>query len=141
MQTTAIAGLADHRLDNLSSGEQQRVHLAGAIAQEPQLLVLDEPTTALDPYHQLSVFEVLRNLCVEQGVTVIVATHDLNFANQFADRVLLLSEGKVVKTGPPDEVLRPEVLQPVYSVGFEAVVSVCGTQRWILPTSIIGSER
>ena len=62
--------------------------------------------------------------------TVIVATHDLNFANQFADRVLLLSEGKVVKAGRADEVLRPEVLEPVYSVGFEAVGDASGTKRW-----------
>jgi len=118
LRQTRIAALADRTLDTLSGGEAQRVHLAAALAQQPRVLVLDEPTSALDPYHQLQIFSILRTLAREQGLAVLAATHDLNLAGQFCDRLLLLSNGREARRGPPDEVLDPELLASVYGVKF-----------------------
>ncbi len=133
MATTRTDRFAERRLDTLSAGERQRVHLAAALAQQPHLLVLDEPTSALDPFHQLSVFGVLRELCDHSGITVIVATHDLNLAGQFADRVLLLEAGGIAALSDPDAVLQPDLLERVYGVPFRAFPADPGGRRWVVP--------
>ena len=133
MRTTETIEFADRRLDTLSAGERQRVHLAAALAQQPELLVLDEPTSALDPYHQLSIFGLLRRLCRERSMTVVVVTHDLNLAGQHCDTVVLLTDGRVAATGPAGQVLRPDILQSVYRVGFHAGVLGPEARPWVLP--------
>lgn len=100
-------------LVELSAGQRQRVLVARALAQEADLLLVDEPTSSLDPEHQISVFALLARLTCE-GRGVLVVTHDLNLASQFATRVSLLDRGRVVATGSAREVLRREVLEPVY---------------------------
>lgn len=135
LQTTRASEFADRTLDTLSSGEQQRIHLAAAIAQETALLILDEPTSALDPYHQLSIFGVLRALCADRGVTVVVATHDLNLAGQFADAILLLRDGKSLACGTPKEVLQPATLEAAYGVRFREFPSEDASRPWVLPTA------
>lgn len=107
-----------HRpLHQLSGGQQQRVLIARALAQEAELLLVDEPTTSLDPGHQLLVFELLARMTA-RGRGVLVVTHDLNLASQFANRMLLLEQGAVRCRGTAEEVLRPEVLEPVYGPHF-----------------------
>jgi len=135
LRQTETLALADRRTGTLSGGEAQRVQLAAALAQQPQLLVLDEPTSALDPYHQLHIFTILRALAAEQGLAIIVATHDLNLAGQFCDRLLLLSQGQAVRSGRPDEVLDPQVLEQVYQVRFHTIADAAGGRRWVLPVS------
>ncbi len=93
----------------LSAGEWQRVRLARALAQEPQVLVLDEPTSALDVRHEMELFELIRRL-VNEGLGCLLVTHHLNLAARYADRMVLLENGRVVATGSPAEVLREEVL-------------------------------
>ncbi len=139
LRTTDASAFADRSLDTLSGGEQQRIHLAAAVAQDTRLLVLDEPTSALDPYHQLSIFGVLRRLGEGAGVTAVVATHDLNLAGQFADTVVLLSRGKIVRCDTPREVLRPESLEEVYRVPFRAIASEDASRPWVLPVIQAGA--
>ncbi|WP_149202040.1 putative F420-0 ABC transporter ATP-binding protein [Actinotalea subterranea] len=110
-----VAPFADRVLATLSGGERQRVHLARALAQEPELLLLDEPTNHLDVHAQLDTLGVVRRLTA-RGVTVLAALHDLNLAAAACDHVVLLEEGRVVATGSVEEVLRPEVIEPVYRV-------------------------
>jgi iron complex transport system ATP-binding protein len=100
-------------MSDLSGGQRQRVLLARALAQEAQVLLIDEPTNSLDPEHQIRVFELIRNLA-DQGRAVMVITHDLNLASQFGTRALLLADGRVTKDGALDQVLVREVLEPVY---------------------------
>lgn len=100
---------------SLSGGERQRVVLAAALAQEPSVLLLDEPTTFLDPEHQLALFRILRGLA-RDGVLVIAVTHDLNLAAAFADRLILLKQGTVRADGPPAAVIAPAIMREVFAV-------------------------
>jgi len=108
-----IEGLAERRVDTLSGGEWQRVRVARALAQQPRILVLDEPTASLDVRHQMQLFELVRTL-VADGLAGLVVTHELNLAARFADRVVLLNQGRVVADGSPTEVLRREILSDVF---------------------------
>ena len=111
-----LEGLRGRLLGTLSGGQRQRTLIARALAQEAPVLLVDEPTNNLDPGHQLAIFELLAALATE-GRAVLVVTHDLNLASQFASRLVLLDEGRVAAEGTPRAVLRPEVLDPVYGDG------------------------
>ncbi len=113
MDRCDLERMADRRIDTLSGGEWQRVRLARALAQEPRLLVLDEPTAALDVRHEMQIFELVRRL-VDEGLGAVIVTHHLNLAARFADELLLLSQGRVAAQGPPAEVLRADVLERVF---------------------------
>ena len=108
-----LRGLADRPVQTLSGGERQRARLARALAQQPRILALDEPTRALDIRHEMEILELLRSL-VHDGVTVLLVTHHLNLAARYADELLLLDRGRVSAVGSPDDVLRRERLEQVY---------------------------
>jgi iron complex transport system ATP-binding protein len=108
-----LEAMSDRRIDALSGGEWQRVRLARALAQDPRLLVLDEPTAALDVRHEMQIFELIRRL-VDEGLGAVVVTHHLNLAARYADELMLLSGGRVAAQGPPAQVLRIEVLHRVF---------------------------
>jgi iron complex transport system ATP-binding protein len=109
-----VTHLAGRRVSTLSGGEWQRVRIARALAQEPRVLVLDEPTTNLDVRHEMEVFELIADLVRDQGLGAIVVTHHVNLAARFADRVLVLEGGEVRATGRPESVLTREVLRDVF---------------------------
>ncbi|MBB3731898.1 ABC transporter ATP-binding protein [Nonomuraea dietziae] len=100
-----LTALAGRRVENLSGGERQRVVLARALAQEAPVLLLDEPTTALDLGHQQQVLELVDHLRLADGLTVVTTLHDLSLAGQYADRLLLLADGRAVASGRPSQVL------------------------------------
>ncbi len=114
MQFTGIEHLADRPLRRVSGGEQQRVLLARAICQEPDILLLDEPTAFLDLAHQIQVMDLLERLQAEKEVTVVMVSHDLNLAAMYGDRLLLLKEGRAAAVGSPDEVLTYAALEEAY---------------------------
>ena len=109
-----VAGLADRLLETLSGGERRRVLLARAVAQEASVLLLDEPTTALDLGHQVEVLELVDQLRQGGDLTVVSTMHDLSLVAQFADRLALMDRGRVVATGTADEVLTDEHLARYY---------------------------
>src|SRR5205807_8367212 len=109
------ADLADRWLWTLSGGEYQRVRLARALAQEPQLLVLDEPTASLDLRHEMELFELVRTLVDAHGLAALMITHHVNLAARFADQVLILAEGRAVARGAPAGVLTRETVERVFS--------------------------
>ncbi|HUR94147.1 MAG TPA: ABC transporter ATP-binding protein [Gemmatimonadales bacterium] len=123
--------LADRSIDTLSGGEWQRVRLARTLAQEPGALVLDEPTAALDVRHEMEMLELIRSL-VDGGLAGLVVTHQLNLAARYADRMLLLSEGRLVAQGPPREVLDGDTLQRVFEWPV-AVTTWCDGSPQVVP--------
>lgn len=113
MRQADVAELADRRIDTLSGGEWQRVRIARALAQESRILLLDEPTAALDLGHEMEIFELVAQL-VRGGLAALVVTHNLNLASRFGDQLLLLDQGVTVRQGAPADVLVPEVLEAVF---------------------------
>ena len=113
LEAAEIGELGPRFLTELSGGQLQRALIARALAQEAEVLLVDEPTNSLDPEHQISVMELILRLARLDRALVVV-THDLNLASQFATRVELMRDGAVVARGPVDEVVRREVLEPVY---------------------------
>ena len=117
----------------LSGGERQRVWLAMALAQQPQVLLLDEPTTFLDLNHQLEVLDLIRYLNREHGLTVVMVLHDLNQAARYCGRVVVLKEGEVYADGPPAEVLTAKTLRDVFGVEASVMPGPDGVELVIVP--------
>ena len=126
-----IVALARRPVDALSGGEWQRVRVARGLAQEPRLLLLDEPTASLDVRHEMELFELVRGL-VDGGLAGLVITHHLNLAARFADQMVLLSEGQVVAEGLPVEVMRQDVLRRVFGWPV-AVTTWCDGSPQVVP--------
>lgn len=116
LKAVGVENLAERYIDELSGGERQKVIIARALAQEPEVLLLDEPTSNLDIKHQLEIMSLVRKLARERGLIVIAAMHDLTLASRFSDRIVMLKRGKVFAAGPPHEVVTPENIRQVYGV-------------------------
>jgi len=119
-----IGELAMRHFNELSGGEQQKVIIARALAQQPQILLLDEPTSNLDIKHQLEILCILRGLAQSKHCSVIVAMHDLNLASRFSDRMLMLKQGCIFAVGTPESVLTEEHIESVYGVKVHVTSSV-----------------
>jgi len=127
MEATGVLELADLPLDDLSGGERQRAVIARALAQEPRLLVLDEPTAHLDLRYQVEAATLLRRLNRELGMSILLVSHDLNLAAEVCDRLLLLNAGRAAAIGSPETVLDDALLAAVF--GCEVVVDKSETTR------------
>lgn len=114
MKFTQIEHLSNRKIDQLSGGERQRVFIAKALCQEPQVMLLDEPTAALDLSHQVRVMDLMEKLKEEKGVTVIMVSHDVNLAAMYGDQLLLLKAGDIVSLGAPKDVITFETLEEAY---------------------------
>ncbi len=114
MAFTEVAHLAGRRIDQLSGGECQRVFIARAVCQNPDIIVLDEPTASLDIAHQLRIMDMMEKMKRGKNVTVLMVSHDVNLAAMYADTLMLLNRGEIVKHGPPGAVLTYETLESVY---------------------------
>lgn len=137
MGETDVLSLADRLVSDLSGGERQRVMIARALAQEPAILLLDEPTAFLDINHQIDICELISRLRYERQLTVVLVSHDLNVASQYCDRVLMLKEGRLSRIGSPEDTIRPDVLRIVY--GCDVVVDAhpqTGRPRVTMPMGI-----
>jgi iron complex transport system ATP-binding protein len=121
LERTETLALAERRIGELSGGEQQRALLARALAQDTPILLLDEPTSHLDLYHQISLLDLVYSLTHEHGLTVLMALHDLNLAALYADRVALLVEGRLNAFGNPADVLTTDRLSEVYRLPLHVI--------------------
>ena len=115
MQLTETEEFAERTLDTLSGGERQRVFVSRALAQQPRVLLLDEPTANLDVLHKLRVLDLVRRL-VDEGLTAVAAIHDLSMAARYCDRLILLSDGRVLAEGSPEAVLVPDTIESAFGV-------------------------
>lgn len=115
MRLTETEQFTDRTLDTLSGGERQRIFVSRALAQQPCVLLLDEPTSNLDILHQLKVISLVRKM-VDDGLTAIAAIHDLQMAARYCDRLVLMKDGRILAKGSPEEVLTPETIQASFGV-------------------------
>ncbi|MDF2960800.1 MAG: putative transporter binding protein [Paenibacillus sp.] len=116
IEVTGMTGFADRPVDQLSGGQRQRAWIAMALAQQTDILFLDEPTTFLDMAHQLEVLKLLQKLNTEEARTIIMVVHDLNHAARYAQHMVAIQQGQVVSEGSPAEVMTQEVLRRVFGV-------------------------
>ncbi|MCB5951693.1 ABC transporter ATP-binding protein [Enterococcus sp. BWT-B8] len=121
LEMTGLTELARESVAILSGGQRQRVWIAMALVQDTEILLLDEPTTYLDPAHQLEILNVLKMINQEQKKTIIMTIHDINLASRFSDQVIAMREGQIFKKGTPVEVITEETLRQVFSIDAEIV--------------------
>lgn len=116
IRTVEAAAFAQQDFSATSDGQKQRILLARAIAQEPDILILDEPTSYLDIHHKIMFFEILRKLVEKQKIAVILSMHELDFAEKISDYVLCIKDGKVQSCGTPDEIFTPDNIMHLYDI-------------------------
>lgn len=139
LEQTSLYSFRHRLLGNLSGGERQRAWIAMALAQQPEVLLLDEPTTYLDICHQIEVMKLLQQLNETLGLTVVMVIHDLNQALQYAQHVIVIKQGKVVQEGKTEEVINERLLAEVYGVKAEEFVSKEGL-RILAPLELLEKE-
>ena len=137
MEITKTVAFAERRIGELSGGEKQRLSIARALAQEPKIMLLDEPTAHLDINSQIETLDLVRQLCLEQGLIVVATLHDLNLAAQYCDRLIMLSNGKIYCHGVPKAVINAQAIKEVYG----AEVHVYPHPLNDLPATLIASEK
>ena len=126
-----IKRFALREFKSLSGGEKQKVVLARALVQEPEVLLLDEPTSDLDIRHQLEVMEIIKDIVRQKAISVIIAIHDLNLAARYTNKIVMLRSGSIFAMGYPKTVLTPENIKSVY--GVEAEVKNGSSGLYVLP--------
>lgn len=136
LQMMHIEDLAMRDINEVSGGQQQKIFIACALAQEPDVLLLDEPTSNLDIKHQLEVLDIIKYIVVERGISAIMAIHDLNLAARYADRILMMNGGHIYAAGVPSSVLTPENINHAYGVEVE-VINHKG-RLYVLPLRPVG---
>lgn len=137
MEATQTLAFAERRVGELSGGERQRLTIARALAQEPKVILMDEPTANLDINYQIETLDLARQLCREQELIVVTTLHDLNLAAQYCDRLVMLSNGKVYRQGVPKMVINSQTIKEVYG----AEVYVYPHPINDLPATLIMSDR
>ena len=138
LQLLNIVEFAMRDINELSGGQQQKVFIARAVAQAPDILLLDEPTSNLDIRHQLEAMDIIKNIVREKEISAIMAIHDLNLASRYADRIIMLNGGSIFDAGNPASVLTPGNIKNVY--GVEAVVRNENGRPYIVPIRPVGEN-
>lgn len=136
LERTECTDLADRLVDELSGGQRQRVWIAMALAQQTDLMLLDEPTTSLDVCHQIEVLDLLAELNREQGTTIVMVLHELNLAARYADHLIAMSDGEIVASGAPDEVITEESVRNVFGMTSRIVDDPVSHTPMVIPVSV-----
>ncbi|QGH32831.1 ATP-binding cassette domain-containing protein [Gracilibacillus salitolerans] len=137
LERTSLQHLQHHFLNELSGGERQRAWLALALAQETEVLLLDEPTTFMDVHHQINILNLITSLNREEGKTIVMVLHDINQALAYADRVIVLRDGRIYNSGPPLKVITPDMLFEVFQVKANIITDPDSHHTVYVPYSII----
>jgi len=133
LAATGTAELADRSVDELSGGQRQRVWIAMALAQETDILLLDEPTTFLDVAHQVEVLDLLTDLSVSRGTTIVMVLHDLNLAARYSDELVAMKSGRVHATGTPTEVVTSDLVESVFGMANQITTDPVSGKPMVTP--------
>ena len=133
MNFTDTRNLAKKKIDRISGGERQRVFMARAVCQQPEIMLLDEPASALDLAHQVKLMDLLERLKNETGITIIMVSHDINLAAMYSDAMLLIKNGSVIKQGTAAEVIKPSILEDIFGCPFFVDTNPAGNSPRISP--------
>jgi len=136
IEQTKLQDLIERQVSSLSGGERQRAWIAMALAQKPEILLLDEPTTYLDIAHQLEVMKIVEELNQKFKITVVMVLHDINHARQYADEIVVIKNHQIFSQGKPEEVLTEQMLEHVFGVVAEKFVNEAGKSIW-MPRSLV----
>ena len=136
LKETDVYSFKDRLVSTLSGGERQRAWIAMALAQKPQLLMLDEPTTYLDIGHQLEIMQIIKKLNADYNISIVMVIHDLNHALQYSDNIVVMNEGKIVTQGNPNEVITIDLLRTIFGVESDEVVNSMGYKNF-LPLKLV----
>ena len=134
LDATDIADLADRSVDELSGGQRQRVWIAMALAQETDILLLDEPTTFLDVAHQIEVLDLLTDLNHDRGTTIVMVLHDLNLAARYADELVAVVDGRVVAIGEPADIVTSDLVREVFGLESTVIADPLTGKPLVLPS-------
>jgi len=138
LEATGIADLAERPVDELSGGQRQRVWIAMALAQDPDILLLDEPTTFLDVTHQIEVLDLLHDLNIRRGTTIAMVLHDLNLAARYADELVAVHEGRVFAKGAPNDIVTEDLVEAVFGLDSTVILDPVSGTPLVIP---IGRHR
>lgn len=133
LEATDTSDLADRSVDELSGGQRQRVWIAMALAQETDILLLDEPTSFLDVAHQIEVLDLLTDLNHTRGTTIVMVLHDLNLAARYADELIAMRAGRVHATGPAEQILTGDLVRAVFDLDCEVIIDPLSGSPLVLP--------
>nr|WP_218844751.1 ABC transporter ATP-binding protein [Microbacterium pseudoresistens] len=133
LEATGITALADRSVDELSGGQRQRVWIAMALAQETDILLLDEPTTFLDVAHQVDVLDLLTDLSVARGTTIVMVLHDLNLAARYSDEIVAMRQGRVHAVGAPAEVVTTAMVEEVFGLANQITIDPVSGKPMVTP--------
>ena len=134
LEATGMTDLADRSVDELSGGQQQRVWIAMALAQETDILLLDEPTTFLDVAHQVEVLDLLTDLNRDRGTTIVMVLHDLNLAARYADELVAVLDGRVHARGVPADIITADLVREVFGLESSIIVDPLSGKPLVLPS-------
>ncbi|CAN5457293.1 ABC transporter ATP-binding protein [soil metagenome] len=134
LDATGITDLADRSVDELSGGQQQRVWIAMALAQETDILLLDEPTTFLDVAHQIDVLDLLTDLNRDRGTTIVMVLHDLNLAARYADELVAVRDGRVHAIGGPADIITSDLVRDVFGLDSTVIIDPLSGKPLVLPS-------
>lgn len=142
IEVTGLNDLIDRGVNRLSGGQKQRVWIAMALAQDTEILILDEPTTFLDPAHQLEILSLLQAINQEHHKTIVMSIHDLNLASRFSDYILAMKSGELLYQGTPQEVLTSSIMADIFEINATFVTGTEQTKPIILTYDLLkGSDR
>ena len=135
MSAMQITDLADTSIDELSGGQRQRVFIALALAQQTDILFLDEPTTYLDIAYQIEILDLLKDLNKKRGTTIVMVLHDINLSTKYADYLFAMKKGKLIKEGTPDEIITQETIKEIYGIDSLIIPDPLSKSPLVVPIS------
>ena len=134
IKCTGLENYRDKQVMSLSGGERQRVFISMALAQKPQVLFLDEPTTYLDIYHQIEILELVKKINEEQGITIVMVLHDINQAIKYSHNIVIMKKGEIIKSGNSKSTVDKNLLREVYKI--EGVINNLDDEQYFIPIKV-----